>query len=371
MRAFGQNCLEILLLIVKNRSIFLTLVLSVYLYSFFYPAAYQAQHAEHVPIVIVDQEQSPLTQKIIQTAKHSPSIEVVAITEQYGDAFKLVQTNQAEGILYLPNNLSTSIHHGDSGGIGIYLSAAYFLRTQQAGLGLADSLQALLSQELEKFTQIHHKIPHAPVHKIPLFNPLSGYGSYVFAAVAPLIVHQTLLLGVGMMITQIRQQQRRLSLHRLFAIFAVVGVIGVLSCFYLFGFAFWWHDYPRGGNFIGMVLTSVLFVYGVIALALFMASFFDMPERVGQVLIFSSVPLFLLSGVVYPLAAMPPILAWFARLLPSTQGILAFVQFNQMGVTIADVLPKLVYLAITMLIFTMLAIWRLCFCSNHPTRYKR
>lgn len=40
--------------IASNSSILTTLVLSVFLYSFFYPTAYQAEHAESLPIIIVD-----------------------------------------------------------------------------------------------------------------------------------------------------------------------------------------------------------------------------------------------------------------------------------------------------------------------------
>ena len=32
------------------------------------------------------------------------------------------------------------------------------------------------------------------IHQSALFNPLSGYGSYIFPAVAPIIVYQTIVL---------------------------------------------------------------------------------------------------------------------------------------------------------------------------------
>jgi ABC-2 type transport system permease protein len=55
--------------IVSNSSVFTTLILSVILYSFFYPTAYKAERAESIPIVIVDEEQSLLTSQVIgQTA---------------------------------------------------------------------------------------------------------------------------------------------------------------------------------------------------------------------------------------------------------------------------------------------------------------
>jgi len=92
----------------------------------------------------------------------------------------------------LPENLSNSLHRGEVGGVGLYLSAAYFLRTKQIGLGLATSIENTLAERAEKFGQVSHFSPALSIHQIPLFNTLSGYGSYIFPAIAPLIIHQTM-----------------------------------------------------------------------------------------------------------------------------------------------------------------------------------
>ena len=87
------------------------------------------------------------------------------------------------------------------------------------------------------------------IHQSALFNPLSGYGSYIFPAVAPIIVYQTIVLGLAMLVAGYRQRLWRASACDFLAIYAVALTIGCLSCFYLFGFVFWWHDYPRVATF--------------------------------------------------------------------------------------------------------------------------
>ena len=69
------------------------------------------------------------------------------------------------------------------------------------------------------------------------------------------------------------------------AIYAVALTIGCLSCFYLFGFVFWWHDYPRGGNFWGMMLGVPIFVSCAIGVALLIASWVADGAKVGVLLI--------------------------------------------------------------------------------------
>ena len=69
----------------------------------------------------------------------------------------------------------------------------------------------------------------------------------------------------------------------------------------------------------------------------------------AYLLVVTSVPLFLFSGVAWPLQAMPAWLAGVASLLPSTVGINTFVRINQMGVNAADVVWQLLYLGVVAL----------------------
>ena len=100
------------------------------------------------------------------------------------------------------------------------------------------------------------------------------------------------------------------------------------------------------GNLFGMLLAVPVFVYTVIGITCLFASFLDMPERAGHVIVFTSIPLFFLSGAAWPHAAMPIWMQVIAEILPSTQMVQMFIQLNQMGVPTALILPKLIYLGL-------------------------
>ncbi|MFH3639543.1 ABC transporter permease, partial [Acinetobacter baumannii] len=76
LKAYAQTFKDI----VGNSSVFTTLILSVILYSFFYPTAYKAERAESIPIVVVDEEQSLLSSQIIGQASNSPHVKIVNVT---------------------------------------------------------------------------------------------------------------------------------------------------------------------------------------------------------------------------------------------------------------------------------------------------
>ena len=67
------------------------------------------------------------------------------------------------------------------GGIGLYLSTAYFIRTKEVGIGLATSIEASLQEYLEKFGHASSFPPEISIHQIPLFNTLSGLWQLYFS----------------------------------------------------------------------------------------------------------------------------------------------------------------------------------------------
>ena len=108
-----------------------------------------------------------------------------------------------------------------------------------------------------------------------------------------------------------------------------------------------------------MLLAVPIFIGCIVALGMLISTFFDMPERAGHVIVFTSIPLFLLSGTAWPHAAMPVWMQYLGNVLPSTQGIQMFIQLNQMGVPTALILPKLLYLFVFGIACAAFAYWRL------------
>lgn len=366
MKAFFKYYLKTFKDVCKSEPILATLILSIFFYSFFYPTAYEAQQPEGLPIVIVDQEQSVTTAKIIDAVYLSPKVHVATITGNFAEAKQMVQEEKAEGILLLPDNLSNSLRRGEVGGVGFYLSAANLLASKQIGVGLAASIEAALKEQLSQFGHISQFSFTLPIHQIPLYNTLSGYGSYVFPSISSLIIHQTIVLGLGMLIAGYREKSWIPKTSEFWGIFFAIFTIGCLGCLYLFGFTFWLYDYPHGGNFWGMLIAVPTFVGCIVALAMLIATFMDSAERVGHVIVSTSVPLFLLSGIAWPYEAMPKWIYWIGKVLPSSNGMQMFIQLNQMGVPTSLVIPKLIYLATFGVICLILAFYRLKNTSHSP-----
>ena len=162
----------------------------------------------------------------------------------------------------------------------------------------------------------------------------------------------TLLLGAGV-IAAIRRETGApiLRLRSRLGLWLALTVIGTLSSLFYFGFVFWIQDYPRAGDLIGVILLAPLFSAAVSALGLCLGGLFDRHERVLQVLVGTSAPLFFLGGTAWPHFMMPQPLVWLANLFPSTAGVQAFVKMNSTGASLSDVAPEATVLVVLVVIY--------------------
>lgn len=362
MNLFSQAFTETIRAIVSDRVALLVLVGAVVLYSLFYPLAYRHQVAIDLPLVVVDQDHSPMSRSLLRKLDAVHALYLVGVVGSMDQARELVERGKTEAVLLVPADFERDILRGGQGRLALVGNGAVLGRASVVMQGAAKAITAF-GQEVALSQAQFAGIPAGPPLQLverPLFNTAEGYGSSIVPGVAALIVQQTLLVGVAVMAATRRERHGKLRLSRpgLSGIAAAFMVIGMLSLLYFSGFVFWFQDYPRAGNLIGLMLAGVLFIAAVVSFALFFGSFFRTRERAFQLITVTSLPLFFLSNLSWPVEATPEILVRIAQMLPSTPGINAMVKLNQMGARLPEVSAELINLAILTLLYGVLAMCR-------------
>ncbi|MBI5641099.1 MAG: ABC transporter permease [Nitrospirae bacterium] len=74
-------------------------------------------------------------------------------------------------------------------------------------------------------------------------------------------------------------------------------------------------------NFIGIILVSALLSFSLAAFGIVLASFYDSYESFSVIMNFIVMPMFFLSGAMYPVKLMPAILQVCAKINPLTYGV--------------------------------------------------
>ena len=363
---FLRLCFASLLGVLRDKGAVLLLFGAPVLYGFFYPWFYSAEVVQRVPVAVVVQDNSGLARQMLRFAQASPRIDPQLVTADEGQAREAVLRGDVMGYALLPRDLKRDVLRRANVVIPVYANGAYPLVSKQVQYGFAEAFGTISAGvEIKRLQASGQSAPQAAVSRAPvnlqalaLFNPTEGYGSFVVAAVAVLILQQTLLMGCAMLAGTWREQGvDRVGAKQWLARLLALCVPGWLAGLFYFGWIFIWQDFPHGGNACGALALLGCFVPAVVGCACLMGWWLADRERAMQVLLFTSIPLAFLGGFTWPVEALPEPLQWLRWLSPSTAGIQASLRFNQLGAPLVAGLPHLAWLASMALLSWLGVLW--------------
>jgi ABC-2 type transport system permease protein len=361
VNGFRAAFLETLLGVFGNKELLGPLVIGIILYAFYFPLPFAQQVSHELPLVLVDQENSALTRRIARDLSATRQVEIVAEAASLAEAEELVRDRHADGILQLPDGLTRSLlTQAPPVNVGIWLNGTYVLRASNIGDAIAAVISGAAEEMLAPAASALHLRRPVEVTLRPLFNTYEGFKDYIFPAVANIILQQTLLIGAAVFMGTRRESGKwRMPRDRLLGSWTAIALFGTLAELFYFGLIFWLQDVPRGGNIGALLLTVPIFAFAVTGLGLFIGSFVDKGYRAMHLIAPTSVPLFFLTGAVWPLQAMPRWLDVLSHLSPATIAVHLFVRLNQMGASLAETSDSLAILIGLTAIYGGLAIWRI------------
>jgi ABC-2 type transport system permease protein len=357
----------------RDRGLVIMFVAAVPIYSFFYPLPYATQSVRNVPIVVVDLDASPMSRDIVSRLSAVASVRVGGRASAIDEATGALAGGQIAGIVVVPENFSRDAARGTPTAVTVFGTGAYPVQ-DKAVLGSVGAVVQGVAGEVNAARLARQGAPAAALLQSaragpafidqPLYNLARGYGSYVVAAVSILIVQQVMLMAIAALVgTWLEGRTGTLFGPQAGGLSALLGAIAGFALFvflallYFIGFAFWFQDYPRGGNFAGAVAFSALTALTVASLGIALGAWFADRERAFQVLLATSVPFLFMGGIVFPREAMPVPINALAMLVPTTPGIFGFVKLNQMGATWSEIRPEFLNMTALLLLYGGAAWW--------------
>jgi ABC-2 type transport system permease protein len=379
-RAFVAECRGIFL----DPGAALILVGALVLYAFFYPTPYLSQVLKDVPVVVVDQDRSDISRRLVRMIDAHELTRVSAEAASLADAERIVRSGQAGGIVVIPAEFERRIRRGEQAFVAAYADASYFLIYRQV---LTEALEATgtLSAGIEirrivaAGTPIERAVKQRePLSLVtrPLFNPIEGYASYVVPAVLVLILQQTLLVGLGLVggtrherrrpssrprvvgagdaLEPTRRPRRPTSALLMTSLLSMTGralpylLLYLVHCLFYFGIVYRLFGFSQQADALTLLRFATPFLLSVIFLGLTLRALFRSREMAIQVLLFTSLPALFVAGFAWPVEALPRWIATFARVLPSSTAIGGFLRLTTMGASLPQVREE------------WLTLWALC-----------
>ena len=353
-------------------------------YPILYSWIYQEQLVREVPVVVVDDSNSSRSREFTRLFDASPDVAVVARCTDMAEARKAVGRQEAFGIIRIPSSFATDIARGKQTAVALYCDMSIMLNYKailQTATAVAGDMNAGIQiSQSGNTTARQGEITTRPLdfEEVALFNPTGGYADFILPGVLILILHQTLLLGIGLGAGTAREQNRyedlvpvsrhyngtfRIVMGKAwcyFMIYLAVGAYVILAVPAMFGFL----QLLSAGPLLALITP---FLLATIFFGMTISCIVRYRENILLIVVFTTVPLLFLSGMSWPQSAMPGAWQAVAGLFPSTFGIRGFIRLNTMGATLQDIRTEYIALWIQTVAYFLAA----CTVYRHQLRMTR
>ncbi len=357
-----------------DKGVVLILVFALLIYATAYSLAYGSQVLRNVPIGVVDESRTPTSRALIDAFNAGPNTYVAYTPTSMEEARELFHARKIYGVVYIPADYERCLYGGQQANVAIYCDASYFLMYRQVFQEVVTSIgQTGAMVEFQRLVAKGANIPQAQATTQPviyqsqnLFNPYLGYGTFVMPAIIMVIIQQTMLIGIGMIGGTWREfglyhklcpaGRRRMSTLPIVVGRALVyALIYAVTCALVLGLLYRLFHFPMNGNPWTVGIFMVAYVSSCIAMGIAVSTLFRYRENSLLLMLWTSIPVLMVSGVSFPREGIPEWLYNLGQLLPSSHGVDGFIRIQTMGASMSEVFPEIKWLIILTIVYGGLA----------------
>ncbi len=342
--------------IFTDRGALLILIGAMVIYPVVYSIGYYNETMKEIKTAVVDLDKSELSRKYIRMLDATKEINVNYESLSLKEAEMLFLNNEIEGVVLIPRNFQSDIIKAIPTKVAVYADASYFLKyknvyTAAAVVNSYFSGGISVSRymvEGKSLTQAKIATNPLQIQQHILYNPSSGYASFIMPGLILIILQQTLLIGIGILGGTFSEskkspfllpvEQRNAEILPYLAgktgAYLLVSLINVTFGAILIHH---WFQYPDQASVLEILMLIFPFVLAVTILGIGLSTLFMHRESSIVFMVFLSPIALFLSGLSWPVSSIPDLLVIGSKLMPSTTVIPAYLRLRTMGVGLAGV----------------------------------
>lgn len=343
-------------------------------YPVIYSFAYMNEELQDVPACVVDLDDTKSSRELIKYMDASSELKISRHAESTKEAMLLLDKGEVNTIFRIPSDFEKKILSQVQSPVSLYCDGAYFLyykASQKALLKATSTLSAHIEIKrlMNKGADYNIAKDASQLMDIKTFNeynPSGGYGSFLMPGIIFLILQQTLLIGIGLLGGSIKEK----NYFRFYKVYdnkkggipaLILGKSLAYTTVYVFNFILSLvvlndlFGFPERGLFINQLAITIPYLLSISFLGLALSTLFKTRVHSLMFLVFLSPLLLFMSGVSWPLEAIPMSLRAIMSIFPSQFAIPAFLRIKIMGVALEHVSWELSAVLIQMVIYFFLA----------------
>ncbi|ERJ57517.1 ABC transporter permease [Sphingobacterium paucimobilis] len=300
---------------------------------------YKKGKVTHLPIIVVDEDRSPLSRQLIDMFNEN---EVIYVAELMADPFGAKEAaleKEATVVVHIPKNFSSDVNYNRSTELTLFVNASNTLTSNYAMMAVnvcAGTMKAgiqIKSQEKKGVPAYVAEQQYEPFKTtIVKQNIRSGnYLYFMLPGVLLTVLQQVMMLGLALSFASEFENNTFRELvgktSNVFVLILVKITPYVLMSFLIYGLYYGYSVFYRmplhveGFAFFG---ASFLFLLAVAFLGILVSIAIPSQLKATEILMVIATPSFILSGFTWPLSQMPDWIVWLSKLIPLTHYLQIF-----------------------------------------------
>jgi len=338
--------------------VFFSFVIVAVLVSFLYTYLYSEETLQELPIGVVDEDNTSQSRQLLRMIDANSGVAIYSSYLNLSEAQKAFQQEQIRGIIAIPSSFSRDLQRGEQPSISVYADASYMLYYKQVLTAAKVSATYLNAGVEMKRTSAQGKLPSQvrdeamPVSAkvVSLYNPSSGYATFLIPVVLVIIFQTTILTSVGILGGSMRESKKLRKIYPNSNSFwgALPIVMGKATTYLALAMAILlinlgivmpFFGIPVRSSILSTMVFMVPFILSIVFMGLCLLGFLRRREDAIMLIMYTSLPSVMLTGFSWPTVAMPEWLHAFSYIVPTTLGAKGFVSITQMGASLSTILP--------------------------------
>ena len=306
-------CQRELVLVFRDEGVVIFFLLLNAVYPVLYALIYNPEVVRDEPVVVVDDNRTALSRDFVRRMDATQEVAIVGYAANMQEAQEAMHRKDCYGIIYLPRDFGQTVTRGEQGHISLYCDMSVMMRFKAMFTALTNVSQAMGNEMMEAKVDpvINMSGSIIESRQVPVGNSAMGIASAVLLFILPLVLQQSMILGIAMLHGGSIERRRRNGGRDPMAVEAcpsatIIGkmmchqIIFVLPVIYVLHYVPLMFGFPQYGNLLHIICLAVPFVIAVSFMGQTLQAVVNERESVFLLFVFSSVVFVFLTGVSWP-----------------------------------------------------------------------
>jgi ABC-2 type transport system permease protein len=323
--------------------------------------------AKHLPLCVFDREGSQKSQDLLKHFQASIYFNVIGTVDSYPALVQAIDAGRCQLGIVIPQDFSQQLNGGGPVGVQALVDAADN-NTANLGINYSEAVIQSYSQQLQiEWLRRHGRSQiqqPLTVDARTWFNEeLESMANIVPGVVAVVMA----VIGTFLTALTISREWERGTMEQLIStpVTALELMLGKLTPYFVIGMTdtyscaamgVWWFGVPFRGQWSVFFIATTLFLTAVLSTGYYISVLAKSQLAASRIsMILTSLPVYILSGFIYPIDQMPPVIRLVTHLFPARFFMSVIRDVFLKGTTLTLMLDDLLALAIFALLLAFLA----------------